>query len=1220
MAPTSGGSQLVGPELTAGQGAQTFFQPSSGAPDVAPLPSQYSGGYNIKSSDFGDYSKIVRPANFSGIATGGGAGSIRQGAVFPERIGFDLTPLWDAVNGTAGGLQTLFGNLKAIPGVTDITRSIGASPIGGALNLLGSAITSPFKAAGYLLSTPLQGQNITDAIAQGKDPWETLKQNFELNRGIIGAGLEVASTVATVGAGSLVKSGIKTAAGDFLWGATHPFVNTEAANAFAWLVAPVARDVFREVGQASLAKSYGLVTGRLALAGTVLGEAENLAIKAVAPDSWAAKEIADNRFVAPGSDWEVPLQLVSTLPLDIFGLAGRFKNILGASRLSTVLGEHNAMDIVFEGWHDAVKNGTLPRAAVEWANNKGFRDAAMWRALDEQNAFIQILNRTKVEADQLPLIAHPNLLNIADQQAFNDAVLKHQGEIMKLPSGQRAQEIADAIVGRGVPDSIGYRPGWQLGDLDPATRLSNLGDFHPLAKYADQHFGGEMLVIDRNMGRQLENAVATLRADTFTGTKEAFNAWMDKYPAFADFYKAGMKPDYLADFITNITTTWKSAPEPVKVGMLQAKKFDLDQQIFRAGAKASQELLDSRAAVAAELEAVAKRAAKPMWDEAALHEAAIHQIDIQIQNFEGPEAVFNQATHHLEEEKRVLQELVSVNRRAAFNVESLSNSRYQLGKPPVGIIQPVFAKTGIAMPGGRTDWGRAFDRLFGALPNSVLGREAFGNIKDSLMERGLTYGEVRSVIKNLENKIADDLHTTKTGFRHSKYQSVYQMLAHDQQKALVDVVGRDRAAGINIHEMFYRAYPSPLKISQRMIFGKEVAQMPYNRYLVNLTRTLYPMFRFYYSPRFIAMNMLEPQFFQGFFGGPKAASLRKLSGGDVEIIRSMVEQHLRSSGTRNLGFIEQFQTHFDNIVKLAATQAHDNTMAMVLDTLYKSPEMKDLMQTLGVKSQPEFYKVVAGAVREKEELMRGLAPLQGEEVRLSRYIDDLKTKMARGLPEADRISHSAAIEEAQTALRDLQVDRTARFNEAWGKITPELQPFVDAYTAGLKQSVTWATQVLYGNPSRTAIERTLNSFLLYWPISYQIKATKAMAQVLLDRSFGFKSNATGAALISDLYRQHKERLKTNAKYAQFFKDNYTALFLFNQLLPAVPDETGVSLGPVLRLPLQVARGYRTPQEALDKLTDVGIIYDKNLVMQLLDEQSKRPGSIWHMMFPPTGSK
>jgi hypothetical protein len=114
--------------------------------------------------------------------------------------------------------------------------------------------------------------------------------------------------------------------------------------------------------------------------------------------------------------------------------------------------------------------------------------------------------------------------------------------------------------------------------------------------------------------------------------------------------------------------------------------------------------------------------------------------------------------------------------------------------------------------------------------------------------------------------------------------------------------------------------------------------------------------------------------------------------------------------------------------------------------------------------------------------------------------------------------------------------------------------------------------VFYGQPDRSNFQRLLNHPLLYWPISYQIKATKWLARVLFDSAFGVDTGAGGAVVLSNVHDRHIERYNTDPAYRKWFEQHKTLLFIGQMLLPITPFDIGVSLAPWTRIALNMASG------------------------------------------------
>jgi len=143
----------------------------------------------------------------------------------------------------------------------------------------------------------------------------------------------------------------------------------------------------------------------------------------------------------------------------------------------------------------------------------------------------------------------------------------------------------------------------------------------------------------------------------------------------------------------------------------------------------------------------------------------------------------------------------------------------------------------------------------------------------------------------------------------------------------------------------------------------------------------------------------------------------------------------------------------------------------------------------------------------------------------------------------------------------------------------------------------------YGNPNRTQIERFLNSYLLYWPLSYQIKAAKWMFHILLDRAGGLKTNAGGVWALDQVASAHMQLTAEDPEYSRFFEEHPTLVFVSQMLVPMTPTSLGVSLSPIGRNVLRTVAPslpFLTPAQKeawggySKSILEMGPIYSYNL--------------------------
>jgi GNAT superfamily N-acetyltransferase len=152
------------------------------------------------------------------------------------------------------------------------------------------------------------------------------------------------------------------------------------------------------------------------------------------------------------------------------------------------------------------------------------------------------------------------------------------------------------------------------------------------------------------------------------------------------------------------------------------------------------------------------------------------------------------------------------------------------------------------------------------------------------------------------------------------------------------------------------------------------------------------------------------------------------------------------------------------------------------------------------------------------------------------------------------------------------IDEAARELEAQGLMSiPEMRPFIEQLYNQNQRAYDAIVGNLHGNGSRTNIERMLNSYWLYWPISYQLKAGKWLFDVMTHKFAGRETNLGGLYAYENLRRLHMETMARDEEYAATFDGNPELWFAAQMLVPITPDDMGVSLSRPIRYAASWAR-------------------------------------------------
>lgn len=171
-----------------------------------------------------------------------------------------------------------------------------------------------------------------------------------------------------------------------------------------------------------------------------------------------------------------------------------------------------------------------------------------------------------------------------------------------------------------------------------------------------------------------------------------------------------------------------------------------------------------------------------------------------------------------------------------------------------------------------------------------------------------------------------------------------------------------------------------------------------------------------------------------------------------------------------------------------------------------------------------------------------------------------------------------------------------------------------AESALIVQRITDANQALYddlvktylGNPNRNTLERVLNSYWLFWPLSYQLKASKWLVRALTQQAFGRDTNALGLYQYGQLREYFTDQLTNNEEFALQFDGQEHLWQTAAMFFPITPEDVGVSLSRPVRtfgsmfFPdwFEPTFGTRDPIAGLAYTFEIGPLYTARLLRSL----------------------
>lgn len=156
--------------------------------------------------------------------------------------------------------------------------------------------------------------------------------------------------------------------------------------------------------------------------------------------------------------------------------------------------------------------------------------------------------------------------------------------------------------------------------------------------------------------------------------------------------------------------------------------------------------------------------------------------------------------------------------------------------------------------------------------------------------------------------------------------------------------------------------------------------------------------------------------------------------------------------------------------------------------------------------------------------------------------------------------------------------------------------------------------VYTGDLHRSRIERVLNSYWLYWPISYQIKATKWMFNSLLNRFGGRRLNMLPLYKYNQVAEQYQELLMNNVQFQEEMEKNEDLWFAVNMLFPATPMDTGVSLNRGVRYVTSLVApnvippyiGIDGPEDIPTRMLEMGPVFTARFLQSIVNESKENP--------------
>ena len=290
--------------------------------------------------------------------------------------------------------------------------------------------------------------------------------------------------------------------------------------------------------------------------------------------------------------------------------------------------------------------------------------------------------------------------------------------------------------------------------------------------------------------------------------------------------------------------------------------------------------------------------------------------------------------------------------------------------------------------------------------------------------------------------------------------------------------------------------------------------------------TYYYMYRFGLDPRFRAMNFAEAHILHAGRAGMKPEFREGLVGQTEAWMTNMSKEAFTDTGYAVMNNREAIA--YKTFLKERREPVED----MFNGLLAEDPALMSQAMDEIIKMDPELGKTIALMGDTPAKYLKVMDAYWAKLMRTTS--DEDVAKIIGG--EIDKaISDTPALNELYSELRKVNTDVIRDMRD-----------------------------MFYGRASRSRAERVLNHYLLFWPLSYQIKSTKWLAKVLFDSAGGLPTNAAGAYALDGMMKLHNEQLAKDPAYGAWFEKHQTLVFLAQMLLPMTWDSMGTSLSPPLR--------------------------------------------------------
>ena len=315
----------------------------------------------------------------------------------------------------------------------------------------------------------------------------------------------------------------------------------------------------------------------------------------------------------------------------------------------------------------------------------------------------------------------------------------------------------------------------------------------------------------------------------------------------------------------------------------------------------------------------------------------------------------------------------------------------------------------------------------------------------------------------------------------------------------------------------------------------------------------YHVLRFLLDPRWYLMNAFESDILAGARYGTKAMGHRPLS----------MNQTLRRTMRLKHGEPSVFAE--DPIVqKLGRKSSHPEASMLTVDEIVNADyvasgwlDPRNLYGYVVKSTQMETQRVTTDVLTELMETGR-FRNILDEAIDGSEVIKDLRRMFGEDPTKwVDDISDQLYRLDTVGPQHLLQTQLAQQMQAAGGVQGAAYREFLEALQTQHRKAYQDVAHMFHGNVNRSNIERVFNSPLLYWPLSYQLKAGKWLIDTMTKSFAGSRNAMTGSGVLAKLLANHSWSMDNNEEYRAMFEEHPALWRTLGMFLPMTPFDVGV---------------------------------------------------------------